>query len=468
MATKQLTAKVAEAARFDPAKVPPKNRANPKLWPPQYVWQKGDRGTHWGLRLYKDGRKTVVVRHWNSLGQRQQIATLGEYRSFPDFAAAKSAALVAMAEMARSNGLPATRDPNEAGTVAGIVQWYIETHIDAKRSPRYRKDCEYSLKTYIKPRIGTKMPAEFEGDRGPQLAEDFHRAVTVGKRTEAADADQAAPGAAGEAPKRRKKGGGPVVANAAVRLLRAAFNEAIRVRKLPANFANPWATVRLNAEKPRTAVMTAEQAAMLMERIDAHPDSRFRNFFRLQLFTGMRGGELARAKWEHVRLEGDNPAITLPASKNGRPYVAPLNPDAVAELEAMRDAAASKRGWVFPGRSKRPDRKDSHMAVPAKDFRDLVKAAGLKGVSPHVIRATVLTQLAAKGATAEQLQKLSNHRSLSTLAKYVRLGEDVAQKLAVDLGSIYRDARLIAKAKAAKKAEQGDNVIDFPVASARE
>lgn len=456
MATKQLTAKVAEAARFDP-----KGRAI------QYLWQKGDRGSHWGLRLYPGGRKTVVVRHWNAAGQRQQLATLGEYGSFPDFAAAKAAALVAMAEMARSNGLPVTRDPNEAGTVAGIVQWYIETHVDAKRSPRYRRDCEYSLKTYIKPRIGTKMPAEFEGDRGPQLAEDFHRAVTVGRRVEGAATEAEAPGEPGKPSKRRRKGGGPFVANAAVRLLRAAFNEAIRVRKLPANFANPWATVRLNQEKPRTAVMTAEQAALLMDRIDAHPDARFRNFFRLQLFTGMRGGELARAKWEHVRLEGDNPAITLPASKNGRPYVAPLSPDAVAELKAMREAAVSRRGWVFPGRSKRPDRKDSHMAVPAKEFRDLVKGAGLTGVSPHVIRATVLTLLAAKGATAEQLQKLSNHRSLSTLAKYVRLGEDVAQKLAVDLGGIYRDARLTAKAKAAKKAEQGDNVIEFPLPAAQ-
>jgi integrase len=456
MATKQLTAKVAAAARF-----------NPKGPGAQYLWQKGDRGTHWGLRLYPDGRKTVVVRHWNSLGQRQQLATLAPLDSFPDFNAAKSAALVAMAEMSRNNRIAPARDPNEAGTIAGIVQWYIDSHIDAKRSPRYKRDCEYSLRKYIKPRIGNRMPAEFDGDLGPQLAEDFHQAVTVGNRVDA----EPAPGlakATETAPKRRRKGGGRVVANAAVRLLRAAFNEAIRVRKLPATYANPWATVRLNAEKSRTSVMTAEQAAALMDQIDQNPDARFRHFFRLQLHTGMRGGELARVRWEHVRTEGDNPAITLPAAKNGRPYVAPLGPDAVAELEAMRKARDPKSPWLFPGRAKRRDRKDSHMSVPAKEFRAAVKAAGLDGgISPHVIRATVLTLLAAKGATAEQLQKLSNHRSLSTLAKYVRLGEDVAQRLAVDLGGIYRDARITAKAKAAKKAEQGDNVIEFPKPAAQ-
>jgi len=416
MATKQLTAKVAEAARF-----------SPKGPDAQYLWQKGDRGTHWGLRLYRDGRKTVVVRHWNPLGQRQQFATLGPLDSFPDFTAAKGAALVAMAEMSRTNRPLVTRDPNEAGTVAGIVRWYIENHIDAKRSPRYKRDCEYSLRKYIEPKVGRMMPAEFEGDRGPQLAEDFHRAVTVGRRVD--PAEEAAASSTEKPAKRRGKGGGPVVANAAVRLLRASFNEAKRVRKLPANYPNPWVAVRLNTEKPKTAVMTAEQAAALMEQIDVNPDDRFRQFFRLQLHTGMRGGELARVRWEHVRTEGDNPAITLPAAKNGRPYVAPLGPDAVAELEAMRKTRDQARPWLFPGRAKRRDRKDAHMAVPAKEFREAAKAAGLVGVSPHVIRATVLTLLAAKGATAEQLQKLSNHRSLSTLAKYVRLGEDVAQRL---------------------------------------
>ncbi|WP_239483378.1 site-specific integrase [Burkholderia sp. MS455] len=75
--------------------------------------------------------------------------------------------------------------------------------------------------------------------------------------------------------------------------------------------------------------------------IDATESPDLRDFIRLAVATGMRRGELASLRWEHINL--DRRTAHLPLTKTDTPRTVPLSSVATTVLQARKDA-----GYTVP------------------------------------------------------------------------------------------------------------------------
>jgi integrase len=132
--------------------------------------------------------------------------------------------------------------------------------------------------------------------------------------------------------------GGIVATNRDLRLLRAAFNWAVRtgyVERTPFK-VNGEPAVRLSAERARSRRLQAGEAERLLEGCKG---SHLRALVEAALETGMRKGELLGLQWSQVQL-ADKPEIWLPAgkTKTGRARRVPVSARLKTILEMRRDA----------------------------------------------------------------------------------------------------------------------------------
>lgn len=112
---------------------------------------------------------------------------------------------------------------------------------------------------------------------------------------------------------------------------------------------------------------------------------------RVFLNTGMRRNEVVNLSWEWIGLEGETPAISIPAhaivdgvrrriTKNGKSRVIPI----YGELKAVFEALGRKRsGRVFPYLTKDITHK----------FPDITKAAGVRDLNLHKCRDTFICKM---------------------------------------------------------------------------
>jgi len=81
--------------------------------------------------------------------------------------------------------------------------------------------------------------------------------------------------------------------------------------------------------------------------------------------------------------------------------------------------------WVFPSNSK-----TGHMTDVKTSWTAARKAAGLPQIHIHDLRRTLGTRMAQNGATAVQIARALNHKSLTATQIYMRLAaEDVRPHL---------------------------------------
>ena len=146
--------------------------------------------------------------------------------------------------------------------------------------------------------------------------------------------------------------------------------------------------------------------------------------FLFLLLSGMRKGELAGLRWEHVDLE--HKTITFPSPKTDDFRSIPLSDTLVALLQHMRTHWPEPLGgktwiprtlaqmtYVFCRKDGRPYHREM-----GGFLRNLAHKAGItKKVTPHVLRHS----LAAYGRshfTVFQLQRLLGHKNVTTTEKY--------------------------------------------------
>lgn len=140
--------------------------------------------------------------------------------------------------------------------------------------------------------------------------------------------------------------------------------------------------------------------------------------FRFALLTGLRGSELARLRWEHVRLERGE--MVIEEQKNGRATVLPLSAKAVDVLRGI----GHREGWVFCGPG---EEHSTRSTVTFRDnqsskFREYRRAAGVREeVSFHGLRHGFATRLAEAGCNAATIKRLMRHSSIQTSMKYIHM-----------------------------------------------
>lgn len=133
--------------------------------------------------------------------------------------------------------------------------------------------------------------------------------------------------------------------------------------------------------------------------------------------TAMRRGEIARARWEHLDLE--RRVLRIFDLKNGDLYRdVPLSTRACNVLRAMQKI--SQGDLIF---DRNPD-SFTQAWIRAR------KAANVRGIRGHDLRADRISSLLEKGWTLPDVRKVSGHRSAAIL-RYVRGGDaaDLARRM---------------------------------------
>jgi integrase len=146
----------------------------------------------------------------------------------------------------------------------------------------------------------------------------------------------------------------------------------------------------------------------------------------LMLYTGQRKGDAVRMGWQHVR--GD--LIAVRQEKTDTPLLIPMHPELERTLawvpRTNMTFLVTQRGAPF---------------TPAgfgNWFRDRCDEAGLPQCSAHGLRHAAATRLANAGCSTNQIKAITGHKSLSSLARYIKTADQ--QRLAREALAIQLEA----------------------------
>jgi len=186
---------------------------------------------------------------------------------------------------------------------------------------------------------------------------------------------------------------------------------------------NPAAGIRkpkVNNQRERRLLPGEEER--LMEAVRSH---ELRAAIILALETAMRRSELANIRRDWVDLK--RPAISLPDRKNGEPTNVPLSSSAV---KILRDLPSRLDGRVLGINTDQITRGFKRACRRAKSL-DGKKVEPIEDLRFHDLRHEATSRFFEKGLSAEQVMRITGHKTYSMLARYthMRLDEDMMMKL---------------------------------------
>lgn len=134
----------------------------------------------------------------------------------------------------------------------------------------------------------------------------------------------------------------------------------------------------------------------------------------------MRHSEIVRIRWKDI--DTDRRRIHVPKAKAGQreqPIASSLADALAREFKQRRDET-----WVFP--AIRKNTKTPHRPDFERPFQRAVVRAGLgpQKVTPHVMRHTGITRLVKAGVDIPTIQRISGHKTLAMVMRYVHLEDD--------------------------------------------
>lgn len=214
---------------------------------------------------------------------------------------------------------------------------------------------------------------------------------------------------------RRANGSGDESIRRDLSVLSAAVHRAVKYKKL--DRLPPILT--LTPAPPRERWMSRKEVARLFRQLRGPRSQHVLLFARLALYTGARTGAILDLTWDRVDFESG----LIDYRKPGRPEtkkrrtVAPMTP-------------MLRRMLLHAKKHSRSDHVISWAGEPvgriAKAFIAHAKAAGLKGVTPHVLRHTFASWAVRKGVPIYTVGKALGQTVASTTSRYAKLApEDV-------------------------------------------
>lgn len=173
-------------------------------------------------------------------------------------------------------------------------------------------------------------------------------------------------------------------------VLRAALAWAVEQQwiKVAPKISNPVATPR-----PRDRWLTRDEARKL---IDACYEPHIKAFVILGLMTAARTGAILEARWSQVSFERRMIDYGI-GHGNKRRVVAPLNDEAFRTLAAAKELACTDHVIEYHGR---------RVTAIKKGFRAACQRAGIKGVTPHILRHSAATWMAMDDVSMREIARL--------------------------------------------------------------
>lgn len=295
------------------------------------------------------------------------------------------------------------------------VSQYLERwlkRVENRNAPRTHERYEAVVEKYIKPGLGAMRLTRVRRRDIQELLE--HRLAKVGPRTR----------------------------QQAYTILHRAFEEAVEDELIRAN-----PCLRKDKPKyqdPQIKSLTEQEAHALLKAASTEPNLYVLVF--LALSTGMRQGEILALRWDSVDLKNAFVSVcgTLTKDKENNLVVREtkgkrnrridISPALVSMLDAHHKRQSPLSLWVFPNSEGDPMRKDNFMH---RQFRPLVKRAGLKHVRFHDLRHTSATLDLAAGAHTKVVQERLGHASAkTTLDVYAKAVPSLQKESAARMDSI--------------------------------
>jgi integrase len=282
--------------------------------------------------------------------------------------------------------LETAAEPTDDASVAQILEWYWDSH--AKKL--FRPDAPDRAIRRLRPFLGP-IPAEDCNLAKQQAFVDYRRAQGDGEATIRQD----------------------------LITLSAALKRAEKHSRIA--HAPPMLTLPMPGHRERW--LTRKEAAALFRQLRTRRSRHVLIFARLALYTGARTTAILDLTWDRVDFDGGLIDYRKPgrAETKKRRTVSPMTP----QLRRMlKHAKRHARGpHVISWAGERIDRVAKALIAGAE-------RAGLKGVTPHVLRHTFATWGARKGVPIWLLGKALGQSVASTTERYAKhQPEDLARVL---------------------------------------
>lgn len=186
--------------------------------------------------------------------------------------------------------------------------------------------------------------------------------------------------------------------------------------------------------EPRKQMVVLDSAAIevLMKAAESDADPRMVLFVAFGLNTAMRHSEILRVRY--CDLDLPNRRIFIPRAKAGE-REQPITTALANQIKAQWQRDGEGAEWLFPA-TRRTSLKPNRSSLAA-GFRRTVERAGLVAakVTPHVMRHTAITRLVKAGVDLPTIQRISGHKTLSMVLRYVHLNGSHIDK-AIDVLSL--------------------------------
>ena len=180
--------------------------------------------------------------------------------------------------------------------------------------------------------------------------------------------------------------------------------------------------------RKQIVILTPANQQVLIQGAVSDQDPMTWLFIAFGLNTGMRHSEILRVRWADIDF--DQRRIHIARAKAGQ-REQPI-PSALAELlRKEREQRDDREGYIFA--VTRKDGTQGHRRTMARQFERAVIRAKLdpRKVTPHVMRHTAITQLVKAGVDLPTIQRISGHKTLAMVMRYVHLsGEHIDTAIA--------------------------------------
>jgi integrase len=140
--------------------------------------------------------------------------------------------------------------------------------------------------------------------------------------------------------------------------------------------------------------------------------------------TGMRFGECARLRWDHI--DHASGIVRIPHTKSREEQTLPLHSRASDVLDLVTGEA---QGYVFAAPKSNEDRNANHwIRNVGRRLNPYFEAAGVDEYSFHALRHTFCTRCVESGLDPTTVKELARHKALDTTMRYVRLSKQHLRK----------------------------------------
>ena len=228
--------------------------------------------------------------------------------------------------------------------------------------------------------------------------------------------------------------GSPIQANRIIALVSKVFNFGLNRGAVEFNPAARFE--KPGRERPKERILTDVELAWFWHAVMRPPVSPAVGFaLRFALLTATRASEAAEISEREIETDATGQSVwTIPAprSKNGKAHVIPLSDLAVQQLQRARERGDGDREFVFrsPSRAGRPITGHALAVAMAR----LAKSEGCPSSiaesppTPHDLRRSAATRLAALGIAGETISAALNHQKAGVTGRHYDQHDRLAEK----------------------------------------